>query len=453
MEWDEVSYCAPESFFDPRLEAMDTFPKNLFTDVTGVVDCDVTEPRDGDSLWRTEDDDFRDLLEDTVLREGSLPSVLSSEEIFSQIEICSDLLQDKVVNSSLSDISTFDVNPSSPAIKQESTEEIDLNLEKVECDIAKLKQEVDFTSDDDSMWSDFFSEDDPSEISKEYDELLKYLLTQPVDDFDLTLNVFNNVEEEENRLDDEVVAPKVEAMSRETCLEHIMADHSYTLPFHESTSSSVLLTPPNSSDDSEPESDLSSQPSPRKISVKSDSSKYTHKTVKLKHKKDLKFVFSIKVKDSASEGSPGAGRSLLKKNHIQSFNSSQQLVREVLQKRAYRQRHKLNEAALAVQSLLGQENRDSFQQDRLLKMQTEREIHNSMERQRRIELKNELDKLKSLIPEIAESEKVSKLNVLNYSADYVKRLEKTDLKLKMKISYLREKRQRLTDQLNRLKSY
>jgi len=407
-------------------------------------------------LHPEDNDDFRDLLEDTLLSEGPLTSVLSSEEIFSQIEICSDLLEDNVGQPSGCDNNVIgDVKPviDPLGVKQESPEEIDLNLEKVECDIAKLKQEVDFTSDDDSMWSDFFSEDDPSEISKEYDDLLKYLLTQPVDDFDLTLNVFNNVEEEENRVEaDQASLSAQEEATRLNCLEHIMADHSYTLPYEES---SVMLTPPNSSDDSEPESDQSSQSSPRKISLKSDPSKCMYKTVKLKHKKDLKFVFSIKVKEkSASQGSnPSAGRSLLKKNHIQSFNSSKQLVREVLQKRAYRKRQKLNEAALAVQSLLNHEDRDSFQADRLLKMQTEREIHNSMERQRRIELKNELDKLKSLIPEIAESEKVSKLNVLNYSADYVKRLEKTDHKLKMKINYLREKRQKLTDQLNRLKSY
>lgn len=45
-----------------------------------------------------------------------------------------------------------------------------LDIDKVKLDIAKLKQEVDSISAEDSLWSDFFSEDDVSEISLEYAE-------------------------------------------------------------------------------------------------------------------------------------------------------------------------------------------------------------------------------------------------------------------------------------------
>ena len=83
-------------------------------------------------------------------------------------------------------------------------------------------------------------------------------------------------------------------------------------------------------------------------------------------------------------------------------------------------------------------------------MQNEREQHNQMERLRRIELKNEFDKLKSLIPEIARSEKVSKLNVLNYSAEYVKKLERLDQRLKLRKIEMIEKQQKLAEQLKRL---
>jgi len=483
MEWEEVSFakcrddplqiCAPESFFDPRLESLDSFPKTLLTDLAGGFSGDdfSSNSRDlaGNFSLEESDDDFRDLnFDDTLLSDGSISSVLSSDEIFSQMEICSDFLEESSslnnvgdianANDILGEIKLEDYKRDDPIIcdiKQEIVEESISNfdipdshlvdLERVEFDIAKLKQEVDTTSDDDSMWSDFFCEDDSSEISKEYDDLLKSLLTTPVDDFDLTLNVFNNVDEEEERTDESNSAED------KYCLDIILADHCYTLPWQES---SVLLTPPNSSgDDSDPELEETSS----QISIKKEQSdKFPIKTVKLKHKKDLKFVFSIKVKDGVptSNKSLVAGRSLLKKNHppgyIPPACSTSQLVRQVLQKRAYRKRHKLNEAAMAVTSLLNHEHRGVFQADRLLKMQTDREIHNSMERQRRIELKNEFDNLKTLIPEIAQSEKVSKLNVLNSSADYVIKLERIDLKLKLKKNQLKEKRQRLMEQLKLL---
>jgi len=538
MEWEEVNFgrgsddplqiSAPESFFDPSLEALDSFPKNLLTDITPFCyNSEFSTVDQIDSSDSKDNADFRDLIDSTFeerfLSDGSISSVLSSDEIFSQIEICSELLAEKkgtegdnklsiktdlsdincsnfsnVVNSKCSQNEQSKLSVNSLVEADQSSMLLDKNLEQVEFDIAELKKEVDFTcDDDDSMWSDFFSEDDPSEISKEYDDLLKSLLTTPVDDFDLTLNVFNNVDQaeedaekvQEGQSSNDVVKD-VEAARRKTCIEHILADHCYTLPWEEaaaaaakaasSAASSALLTPPNSSDDSEPESEVSSHScsSLRKHLSASNSSKFIHKTVKLKHKKDLKFVFSIKVKDKIAQSQIGTvantvcqstsigrklqpGRSLLKKNHsrpsaggvlaVDAMSSS--LVREVLQKRAYRKKHKLNEAALAVQSLLGQDGGGRLTagaDDRLNKMRAEREMHNSMERQRRIELKKEYDKLKSLIPDIAHNDKVSKLNVLNFSAEYVLRLEKTDLKLKQKKNNLKTKRQKLMDELSRL---
>ena len=93
-----------------------------------------------------------------------------------------------------------------------------LDIDKVELDIAKLKQEVDSTSDEDSLWSDFFSEDDVSEISPEYELLLKSLLSTPVDDIDLSLNVFNNVDEESEEKDD-----RINGFDRSVLVGHIMS--------------------------------------------------------------------------------------------------------------------------------------------------------------------------------------------------------------------------------------
>jgi len=490
MEWEEDrsddTLPVPQSFFHPRLETLDSFPKNFFTDstfsggggdysstnyyvndATGDQSTGLLNPKLEETLLNPMfeetllDTDFEETLLNTKFDETLLNSeydetlFLSSDEIFSQIAICSDYLD----AAESKDTPHCPVKSENAAVevKSEAATELnhyDIKLEKVECDIAKLKQEVDYNDDEDSLWSDFFSEDDPSEISKEYDELLQSLLTTPVDDFDLTLNVFNNVEEEEegDKEKEGEAGSRTDGSEAKYCIDHILADHCYTLPWEES---SVLLTPPNSSsDDSDHESDISSQSSveePCQTSLKSESSKFMQKTVKLKHKKDLKFVFSLKVKDSELGGVTAAppGRSLLKKN--QPNAASRQIVHQVFNKRAYRKRQKLNETAMAVQSLLNADQHGT-QADKLMKMQTDRELHNSMERQRRIELKNEFDKLKSLIPDIAHSDKVSKLNVLNYSAEYVKKLERADLRLKLKKSIMKEKREKLLANLKQLSS-
>ena len=564
---DPLQICAPESFFDPRLESLDSFPKSLLmtdlmfdggggraADDEPMAASDFDQQQCGSDRQQQLTDFSLDDLDEALLSDGSITSVLSSDEILSQMEICSGLLDESTSSSSISNYSAFSssssnacasdisavpqhaavtntslVNSDAAAakpsvrlddyrcdteggnsgvtcnIKQEVVEESAcdyavpesrylVDLERVEFDIAKLKQEVDTTAaDDDSMWSDFFNEDDSTEISKEYDDLLKSLLTTPVDDFDLTLNVFNNVDEEERTGEDPAVKDK-------HAVDAILADHCYTLPWQDSGAevvaadpANLFLTPPNSSgDDSDPDDESGRTTSSQKISSDAKrrlSEKLPVKTVKLKHKKDLKFVFSLKVLDgegAAAAGSrsggghtslprktllAGGGRSLLKKNHPPGYSppsaaptsAAAQLVRQALNKRAYRKRHKLNEAALAVSSLLSQERvADTgsaaggglFQPsaDRLLKMQNDRELHNSMERQRRVELKNEFDKLKTLIPDIAKSEKVSKLNVLNSSADYVVRLERTDLKLRLKKNQLKEKQNRLMEQVKLLKA-
>lgn len=49
-----------------------------------------------------------------------------------------------------------------------------------------------------------------------------------------------------------------------------------------------------------------------------------------------------------------------------------------------------------------------------------RDLHNSMERQRRVDLKNNFDHVKDLVPELRDIEKASKLTILDKSAEYCK---------------------------------
>ncbi len=222
------------------------------------------------------------------------------------------------------------------------------------------------------------------------------------------------------------------------------------------------------------------------------------KIVKLKQQpSDLKFVFSVKLKDEPSvtvkEEPAPAGRSLLKKNaakdFVASFASSlrepQQPASSVskmgrivnhdtLGRRPLTKKHRSSlapyhhfksggggeyETACAVSSLIqadtaaagvhSSSSLGKFVPDfKNRKVQIDREIHNSMERQRRIELKNEFESLKSLIPELAHNEKVSKLNLLNVAAKYVVRLETSQSRLRWRKELLKEKKKQLLERLN-----
>jgi hypothetical protein len=58
-----------------------------------------------------------------------------------------------------------------------------------------------------------------------------------------------------------------------------------------------------------------------------------------------------------------------------------------------------------------------------------RDLHNSMERARRVDLKVNFDQLKDKVPELRDVEKASKMVILNKASDYTRQLEKTDLVL------------------------
>lgn len=545
MDWDpyidSVDYAAPPppiSFFHHTLEAQ------LFRDdgysATGCTPSSAmaaTLTGDGppvnSSASSCDESDFSDLIGDTFsenLLNNEPLSILSAEEIFSQIDyVCGTELQQSSSGQSsprdesqfclvkeefcysaassrvqspvndplaiataaafLTDDSSFSVNSISDTSSCTGDFLTDQSLDKVELDIAKLKQEVDSTSDEDSLWSDFFSEEDSSEISPEYENLLKSLLSTPVDDIDLSLNVFNNVEEEESE-------QQSDELNQAVVLDNILFDHCYTLPWSteemEEDRDGVqvsTLTPPNSGDDSEYESDLMLS-SPSSVEPCELVPKFMNpKTVKLKHKKDLKFVFSFKVKEETDSDVKDFSSSFVTNNKTQSIKSTPQLCKKSIYKgvsvlkrnigshhhsslqrnQTFSNQHTASikrtssgnftqpaargdfeedgEAAMAVQTIMIPESIRGLTVNRAMKMQTDREIHNSMERQRRIQLKKEFDTLKDRIPDIRGNDKVSKLNVLNVAAGYVKKLEKVEAKLRQRKHNLREEKRRLIQQL------
>jgi len=80
------------------------------------------------------------------------------------------------------------------------------------------------------------------------------------------------------------------------------------------------------------------------------------------------------------------------------------------------------------------------------KFEEERELHNSMERQRRVELKDAYDSLKERIPSIATEDKVSKLMILNTASDFCRGMEGT-------LSKLRRERQREVERSRKLRQH
>jgi len=85
------------------------------------------------------------------------------------------------------------------------------------------------------------------------------------------------------------------------------------------------------------------------------------------------------------------------------------------------------------------------------KVRETRDLHNLMERQRRVDLRKNFEKLKSVVPELAIMEKASKLSILNRAALYCSQLTRADAVLKKEADCEDAKRQQLRKKLQDLK--
>ena len=81
-----------------------------------------------------------------------------------------------------------------------------------------------------------------------------------------------------------------------------------------------------------------------------------------------------------------------------------------------------------------------------------RDLHNSLERQRRIDLKNAFDRLKSSVPDLAVCDKASKLQILIKSANYCQRLVSVEAKLIRDLDTQRSRHQTLSKKLKMMRS-
>ncbi|KAL6262242.1 hypothetical protein P5V15_007337 [Pogonomyrmex californicus] len=79
-----------------------------------------------------------------------------------------------------------------------------------------------------------------------------------------------------------------------------------------------------------------------------------------------------------------------------------------------------------------------------------RKLHNRMERQRRIDLKNEFNQLRKRIPIIANNEKASKVSILNNARDYILQLISTSVSFDPEIEELKKRQESLKMKIQEL---
>ena len=277
-----------------------------------------------------------------------------------------------------------------------------------------------------------------------------------------------------------------------------LKEHDYALP----VTSSLFLTPPHS-----PGDDFEEKLIKKSLLVRKNlPSKARSQIVKFNKPKDLKFVMTLPVKGGEKykkvnarsilkskilhHSSPSGSKSLKQKSKSRSSqngsNSSRsssqtktakELVREILEKRNLAQHiQEKKEHVRNMKKRMREETQRDFDREefsigpskarkaacledlrskgdlkKYRKFEEERELHNSMERQRRIEMKDAYDVLKATIPSIKDNDKVSKLNILNTARDYYLDLE--DLVRRTTAAKQREldRRKYLMERINLLK--
>merc|ERR1712156_778992 len=208
--------------------------------------------------------------------------------------------------------------------------------------------------------------------------------------------------------------------------------------------SSGPLTPPMSSDDEDCHSDpkqTSQTTDKHQTIIRTKSSSRSQSLLKKSVTKQNEAKFSIKVNLKADNKS----RSLLKQR-IQKVKIIKAPFKADGSKQI-KNRHSDSQQRMKSQSAMRK------RKERSLKMQEgeARQIHNQMERQRRNELKLSFDKLKTVLPELAASDKASKQQILDKAVDTVKMIKSTEVSLMNRRNSLNKSNALLKEKLRKLK--
>jgi len=203
------------------------------------------------------------------------------------------------------------------------------------------------------------------------------------------------------------------------------------------------LTPPMSSDD-EDSSQQQTNIKFSRTSQKVNNNKFTYIRTKASNINKSQSL----LKKSYTKQSSEAKFSF--KLNLKDAKNSRSLLKQRIQKVKIIKAPKLKEEgakAKSVQSAIRK------RKERSLKMQEgeAREIHNQMERQRRNELKLSFDKLKTVLPELASSDKASKQQILDNAVDTVKMIKSTEATLQSRVNSLSKNNNALKEKLRQLK--
>ena len=266
-------------------------------------------------------------------------------------------------------------------------------------------------------------------------------------------NMYTNIKDIENRHNNE-------SSYQSSVRLFASMDHCYNISSTQLDNEKFLnnstgpLTPPMSSDDEE-----SSQTNFKfdKTSQKSTNNKCTF--IRTKATNINKSSQSL-LKKSYTKPSSEAKFSFklnLKANDTKSRSLLKQRIQKVKIIKAPLKKDK-DGNPIVKQKLSGEmkksvQNAIRKRKERSLKMQEgeAREIHNQMERQRRNELKCSFDELKTVIPDLATSDKASKQQILDKAVDTVKLIKSTEASLQQRRNNLNKSNAALQEKLRLLK--
>ena len=208
--------------------------------------------------------------------------------------------------------------------------------------------------------------------------------------------------------------------------------------------SSGPLTPPMSSDDEDCHSDAkqtSQTTNKHQTFIRTKSSNRPQSLLKKSVTKQNEAKFSIKVNLKADNKSRSLLKQRIQKVKIIKAPFKADGLKQIKNKNPDCPRMKSSQSAMRKRK------------ERSLKMQEgeARQIHNQMERQRRNELKLSFDKLKTVLPELAASDKASKQQILDKAVDTVKMIKSTEVSLMNRRNSLNKSNALLKEKLRKLK--
>ena len=278
-------------------------------------------------------------------------------------------------------------------------------------------------------------EADREDIDSSFDDLLKSMFEVPGDRTQNTKDLISSILSSEDSLDPEFfemfgLEDVGEEEEAETGAAVMLRDHDYTLPSF-SVRTSHLLTPPQSPDqDQRPEILFTATPRGQLTEPEPARSPPVMTEVTVNPRSVLK-------KRTLEDVGIRAGHSVLKKTGYLKLNylTSQS------------QHYGVSDQKYLLKPSLGQfDPQGVSKRKKPRKVESDREVHNSKERQRRTDMNVAFESLKDVIPTISSEVKASKLKILISAQDYcrglkgkLERLEVINCQEQNRMRELREK--------------